>query len=240
MGRWSTSTSRSNASSPADVLRRRPRARASSGRRPGARPEVAAHDLGQHLGDQRRLAGAGDPGDRGQHAQRHVDGRRRRRLWRVTPRRCSQPCGERGACSSGVGPAEEVRRWWPTPRPARARRPAREYSTRPPRSPAPGPMSTTQSARRTTSMSCSTTNSELPAAFSRSQHVEQRLGVGRVQPGGRLVEHVDDAEQPRAQLGGDPQPLRLAGRQRRRGAAQAAGSPGRGRAAPRCARPGRR
>ena len=53
------------------------------------------------------------------------------------------------------------------------------------------------------------------------QHVEQRLRVGRVQAGGRLVEHVDDAEQARAQLGRDPQPLRLAGGQRRRAAPEA-------------------
>ena len=53
------------------------------------------------------------------------------------------------------------------------------------------------------------------------EHVQQRLGVGRVQAGGGLVEHVDDAEQPRAQLGGDPQALRLAGRQRRRAAPEA-------------------
>jgi hypothetical protein len=30
------------------------------------------------------------------------------------------------------------------------------------------------------------------------EHVEQRLGVRRVQPRGRLVENVDDPEKPRA------------------------------------------
>ena len=83
---------------------------------------------------------------------------------------------------------------------------------------APGPTSTIQSAWRITSSSCSTTNSELPDAFSRSSAAQQRLGVGRVQPGRRLVEHVDDAEQVGAHLRRQPQPLQLAGRERRRAA----------------------
>ena len=36
--------------------------------------EVGAHDLGEHLRDQGRLPGAGHPGHRRQHAERHVDG----------------------------------------------------------------------------------------------------------------------------------------------------------------------
>ncbi len=43
------------------------------------------------------------------------------------------------------------------------------------------------------------------------QDRQQRLGVGRVQAGGGLVQHVDHAEQPGAELGGDPEPLHLAG-----------------------------
>lgn len=50
------------------------------------------------------------------------------------------------------------------------------------------------------------------------QHVQQRFRVSRVQARGGFVEDVNDAEQPRAQLGGDPQALRLAGRQGRRAA----------------------
>ncbi|CAM5594760.1 hypothetical protein SVIOM342S_04539 [Streptomyces violaceorubidus] len=45
------------------------------------------------------------------------------------------------------------------------------YSTRPPCSPARGPTSTIQSAPRITPRWCSTTNTELPAAFSRSSTV---------------------------------------------------------------------
>ena len=47
---------------------------------------------------------------------------------------------------------------------------------------------------------------------------QQRLGVGGMQAGGRLVEHIDDAEQIRAHLGGQAQPLQLARRQRGRAA----------------------
>jgi hypothetical protein len=42
---------------------------------------------------------------------------------------------------------------------------------------------------------------------------EQGLGVGRVQPGGRLVQHVHHPEQVRPHLSGQPQPLQLAGGQ---------------------------
>ena len=43
------------------------------------------------------------------------------------------------------------------------------------------------------------------------EDLQQRLGVRGVQARRGLVEHVDDAEEARAQLGGDPQALRLAG-----------------------------
>ena len=52
------------------------------------------------------------------------------------------------------------------------------------------------------------------------ERAQQRLGVGRMQPGGRLVEHVDDAEQVGADLRGQPQPLQLARREGRRAAFQ--------------------
>ena len=42
------------------------------------------------------------------------------------------------------------------------------------------------------------------------QHVEQRFGVGGMQAGRRLVQHVEHAEQARAQLRGQPQPLQFA------------------------------
>ncbi|MNV93509.1 hypothetical protein D3C71_1882100 [compost metagenome] len=42
------------------------------------------------------------------------------------------------------------------------------------------------------------------------QGLVQRLAVGRVQAGGRLVEHIDHAEQLRVELSGQAQALQLA------------------------------
>ncbi len=50
----------------------------------------------------------------------------------------------------------------------------------------------------------------VPGLLEPAEHAEQRLRVGRVQPGRRLVQDVDDAEEARPQLGGQPQPLELA------------------------------
>ena len=48
------------------------------------------------------------------------------------------------------------------------------------------------------------------------QGVEQLLVVALVQPDRRLVEHVEDADEAGADLGGEPDPLRLSAGQRRR------------------------
>ncbi len=69
-------------------------------------------------------------------------------------------------------------------------------------------------------MSCSTTNSELPDALQVRERCEQRLRVGGVKAGGRLVERIDDAEQVRPDLRGEAQSLQLARRQRRRAAVE--------------------
>ena len=53
----------------------------------------------------------------------------------------------------------------------------------------------------------------MPASRSPSSTCLQRLGVGGMQAGRRLVEDVDHAEEPGPQLGRQPQPLQLAGRQ---------------------------
>ncbi len=53
------------------------------------------------------------------------------------------------------------------------------------------------------------------------QRPQQRFGIGRMQAGRRFVEHIDHAEQTGTHLGAQPQPLQLAGRQRRRAAVQA-------------------
>ncbi len=68
------------------------------------------------------------------------------------------------------------------------------------------------------------------------ERAQQRLGVGRMKPRGRLVEHVDHAEQVRAHLRGEPQALQLARRERRRAALERQVAEARGRAARRAAR----
>ena len=162
---------------------------------------------------------------------------RSRRLLRVTPASRSQPRGVRGARAAAALAGEQVAarlrrgdRAQPVGRAAveDARRRAR---------PAPGPTSTIQSAWRITSSSCSTTNSELPAAFSRSSARSSASVSAGCKPGGRLVEHVDDAEQVRAHLRRQPQPLQLARRERRRAALERQVAEARGRAARRAVPP---
>ena len=89
-------------------------------------------------------------------------------------------------------------------------------TTSPPCSPAPGPMSTIQSATLIVSSSCSTTMSVLPMSRSRIERLDQPGVVPLVQPDRRLVEHVEDADQPGPDLGGQPDALRLTTGQRRR------------------------
>ena len=73
--------------------------------------------------------------------------------------------------------------------------------------------STIQSARRTTSISCSTTNSELPTAFNPSSARSRSLCIGGMESGRRLVHHIDDPEQVGDDLGRQVQPLEFARRQ---------------------------
>ena len=81
----------------------------------------------------------------------------------------------------------------------------------PPSSPAPGPMSMTQSLPATTRMSCSTTITVLPASTRHVELGDQFLDVGRMQAGGRLVEDVEIlAALGALQFGGQLDPLGLA------------------------------
>ncbi len=50
--------------------------------------------------------------------------------------------------------------------------------------------------------------------FQAVEGAQERLGVGGMQPGGGFVEHVDDAEEVRAHLRGQPQALQFPGRER--------------------------
>ena len=83
-------------------------------------------------------------------------------------------------------------------------------------------MSITQSLAATTRMSCSTTITVLPASTRPLQLRHQLVDVGRMQAGGRLVEHVERVAALRAlQLGGELDALRLAARQLGRRLAEA-------------------
>ena len=93
-------------------------------------------------------------------------------------------------------------------------------TTWPPCTPAPGPMSTSQSAVRIASSSCSTTMHRVAEVAQPLQRLQQPRVVALVQPDRRLVEHIEHAGQPRADLRGQPDALALAARQRARGARQ--------------------
>ena len=101
--------------------------------------------------------------------------------------------------------------------PSSGRRPpppaGRPPPPRPPFRPAPGPMSTTWSAAASISRSCSMTSTVLPRSRSRRQHLDQPGRVAGVEADRRLVQNVQHPGQPRAKQRGQPQPLRLPGRQ---------------------------
>ena len=156
MGLWSMSTTLSKCSSPS-------MARWGAGLSVGA-VEVAGGDRVQGVVDQGGLAGAGDPGDAAEGADR--DGRvdapqvvaagpedaqlaRRGRAGSVAPGwRCAGR--RRDSARSATWGWRRSRRRCPGRRP------------RPPWTPAPGPRSTTWSAARMASSSCSTTMTVLP------------------------------------------------------------------------------
>ena len=84
----------------------------------------------------------------------------------------------------------------------------------PPWMPAPGPMSSTWSAVRIASSSCSTTITVLPRSRRRLQRLEQPRVVALVQADRRLVEHIEHAGEAGADLRGEADALALAARQR--------------------------
>ena len=93
-------------------------------------------------------------------------------------------------------------------------------TTWPPSSPAPGPRSTTKSAARMVSSSCSTTSTVLPRSRRRLSVSSSRRVVALVEADRRLVEDVEHADQARADLRGEPDALPLAARQRGRRAVE--------------------
>ena len=92
-----------------------------------------------------------------------------------------------------------------------------ETTTWPPCSPAPGPMSTAQSARPDGVLVVLDDDQGVAEVLEPDQGLDQPVVVALVQPDGRLVEDVEHADEAGADLGGEPDPLRLAAGQRARG-----------------------
>ena len=92
--------------------------------------------------------------------------------------------------------------------------------TRPPCTPAPGPISTTWSAVKIASSSCSTTITVLPRSRSRRSVSSSPRVVALMQPDRRLVEHVEHPCEPGTDLRGQADALALTTRQRARIARQ--------------------
>ncbi len=110
-------------------------------------------------------------------------------------------------------------------RPGRAPRGPRT-TTCPPWRPPLGPRSMTWSAARMVSASCSTTSTVEPMSASERRFAQEALRVARVQADRGLVEHVERARQPAAELRAEAEALHLAARERGRGASRARGSRG--------------
>ena len=164
------------------------------------------------------------------HVDRHVLQVVQRRAAHRQPARCSRsPCARsrrhrlppaRRGCSGCTSGCARKRPVTESGAAAMLGRRVPCATSRPPRLPAPGPMSMMWSARRIVSSSCSTTTSVLPLSPSLCSAFEQDLVVARVQADGRLVEHVADALQVAAELRRQADALRLAARERGRAAVQ--------------------
>ena len=177
--------------------------------------EPPRHGLVERVDQQRGLAAAGDAGDAGEEA-----------------RAGSRPSRSSGCCARapitvsdlavglrrafGIGICRTPVRYWPVMLSALAMISSGVpcATTWPPWTPAPGPMSTTWSAVRIASSSCSTTITVLPMSRRCLQRLQQPGVVALVQADGGLVQHVEHAGQPRADLRGEPDALALAARQR--------------------------
>ena len=84
----------------------------------------------------------------------------------------------------------------------------------PPCSPAPGPMSTTQSACADRVLVVLDNDQSVTQVAKPDEGVDEAPVVPLVQPDARLVQHVQDADQTRPDLGGQPDALRLAAGER--------------------------
>ena len=145
------------------------------------------------------------------------------RLFCRAPTIVERPVRRRLPRASGTAIDLRPERYWPVRLSGAAARSAivPSATTSPPLTPGPGPKSTRWSAARIVSSSCSTTITVLPTSRSRCERGDQAVVVAGVQADRGLVEDVEHADQPRADLAGQPDPLRLAARERRRRAVEA-------------------
>ena len=193
--------------------------------RPHPRPVQAVLQRPQdHLVDERRLARARHARDRHEPADRDLDVDVAQVVLRT--RRAPAATGRPAAAAPGSRCAG-------APTGTRAVTDSRLRSTssgvpsamtRPPCSPAPRPMSMSQSDARMVSSSCSTMTTVLPRSRSRVERLDQAPVVALVQADRRLVEDVEHADQARPDLRREPDALRLAAGQRRRRRGRATGS----------------
>ena len=160
--------------------------------------------------------------------------RRRCRLLVSAPRISNAPVGVR---TSSLSVARSSR-WRPVSVPlVRSSSTVPSNTTSPPAAPAPGPRSTTWSPIAIVSGLCSTTSTVLPLSRScRSSSFMRSMSCG-CEPDGRLVEHVGDVGERRAEVADHLGALRLAARQRARRPFERAGSRARCRRTSRASRP---
>ena len=208
IGLWSMSMTLSMCSKPGDA-----RVRAGNDARA---IEMARERAMQDVLDQRRLARARHARHRDEQSERDLDVEIPQVVLASRPR-CGA-CGALpadGACD-GMAIFISPRRYLPVIdagfRMISSTVPS--AITSPPCLPAPGPRSITWSAARIVSSSCSTTITVLPRSRSCSSVAQQPRVVALVQADRRLVEDVQHADQPRADLRRQPDALRLAARER--------------------------
>ena len=185
------------------------------------RPVQAVGDRAvEDLVDERGLARAGDAGDRAEHAEREGDvdalevvlagaaddelGPRRAALLRHR----DLPLAARGTGRSASPAGASISFGVPS------------ATTSPPCSPAPGPEVDDVVGGPDRALVVLDHDHRVAEVAEALERADQLLVVALVQPDRGLVEDVEDADEAGADLGREPDPLRLAARQRRRGALQ--------------------
>ena len=171
----------------------------------------------EHVVHERGLARAADAGHAGQHAR--AGSRRRCPSGCARSRRARAGAGSSAARRvAGTGIASSSRRYFAVSDRGSCSRPLERAGEDDAAALLAGAEAHVDdvSATRIMSASCSTTSTVLPWSRSLRRMRDQPLVVARVQADRRLVEHVERADQRRAERRRQVDALRLAARQRRR------------------------